>query len=902
MNKKLTYLIAAILMLVCSGRAWSQEFDSADGMLHYNVYDAENFPLNVEVGKTDATAGNITIPAQVTHNGVTYKVVRTCDWAFNWCEALTGITLSEGIEQINGASFEGCTNLASVSLPSTLTTIGGYGFANCSSLKNLVIPGSVVEFSGDTWATFLGVEFNSITFESCAVALPSGLDVTAKNVVLNRNGGRFHGVESVVIGGSATEISNHAFNSCDMLTSFELKSTITCIGKYALWGCSSLKEFTIPSTVTTFGEEAFGYCEFDKLVIEDNPNPLNLGYFSFNAHNAYIGRALTSERGEIFYNNYFDGTLEIGGGVKTLTTQYAKNLEEMKKLVLGSGVQKIEDEALRECRKLADMYVSWKTPLAINENVFLSWEDKPVMPEGATLWVPAGTKAAYQKATGWNLFKNIRPTHYIVTLKTVGTGKVTLDGKTSGEVLVAYNASNIEFTLAAGENYDFAKLNNGTADVYTNASQGATKQGGTYVLPSINGDMTFTATFTEKPKFAITATATGGTATASAAQVYRDRDAYVTFAANEGYELTSVKLNNVEVLSQVQGNKLNITNVQAAQNVVATFTRIHYSISAATTTNGTITLATADAQWGDNTTVTITPAEGYMINTVTVNDVDATSQLSGNTLTISNVRKNITIAATFKLLEYTVSISGVGVTADKMNPKHGESVTITVAEDPDRALTSLLVNGEEQKDNMVGNAYTVSNVSGDITVAATFISTKEFITISEQGFATYACSQDLDFSGSALKAYVAVGYDKNTGSVILSQVTDVPAGTGIYLKAAKGTYKIPYSTSNSYYSNMLAGNTVAEMALPQTSGDKTNFYLDIDEKGAAKFVLADGVVKVGKNSACLQIPTAERNGKSEITTKIFNYVPEGTVNCDVNGDGVVNMQDANIVVNTYLGK
>ena len=47
--------------------------------------------------------------------------------------------------------------------------------------------------------------------------------------------------------------------------------------------------------------------------------------------------------------------------------------------------------------------------------------------------------------------------------------------------------------------------------------------------------------------------------------------------------------------------------------------------------------------------------------------------------------------------------------------------------------------------------------------------------------------------------------------------------------------------------------------------------------------------------------TADGYNSSETVTKTFDLTG-GFDNCDVNGDGVVNMEDANIVVNKYLGK
>ena len=79
---------------------------------------------------------------------------------------------------------------------------------------------------------------------------------------------------------------------------------------------------------------------------------------------------------------------------------------------------------------------------------------------------------------------------------------------------------------------------------------------------------------------------------------------------------------------------------------------------------------------------------------------------------------------------------------------------------------------------------------------ASATATTESIKLTE-GKSTYCSSNDLDFSslGDALKAYVATGYTNSTGTIWMTRVYDVPAGTGIFLKSSTtDTYKNMYLT------------------------------------------------------------------------------------------------------------
>ncbi len=220
--------------------------------------------------------------------------------------------------------------------------------------------------------------------------------------------------------------------------------------------------------------------------------------------------------------------------------------------------------------------------------------------------------------------------------------------------------------------------------------------------------------------------------------------------------------------------------------------------------------------------------------------------------------ENMTVKAQWTINTYSVSITGAGVTADNMNPKYLDDVVITIAEDPDRTLTSLKVNGTEVKDDMVGNKYTIEDVAGNVTVVATFASTKEFISLpASSDMATFSCSQALDFTGvEGLKAYIASGFDGTT--VLLTRVEKVPANTGLLLLGTPGaTYKVPYAETTAYYSNLLKPVLTATTVAQTDGAGNTNYLLgkqgDPEVIGFYK-AKSEGSA-VGAQKAYLQLPS-----------------------------------------------
>ncbi len=132
---------------------------------------------------------------------------------------------------------------------------------------------------------------------------------------------------------------------------------------------------------------------------------------------------------------------------------------------------------------------------------------------------------------------------------------------------------------------------------------------------------------------------------------------------------------------------------------------------------------------------------------------------------------------------------------------------------------------------------------------------KTEITIGSTGYATYCYEHDLDFSEvSGMKAYIASGFSPSKSSLLLTRVTEVPAGEGLYIVGEEGTYHIPFTETDMIYSNLLIGVTTATTISP-TDGSYTNFILANGVHGVAFYSLSEaGELAAGK--AYLQLPTA----------------------------------------------
>jgi len=140
--------------------------------------------------------------------------------------------------------------------------------------------------------------------------------------------------------------------------------------------------------------------------------------------------------------------------------------------------------------------------------------------------------------------------------------------------------------------------------------------------------------------------------------------------------------------------------------------------------NGSITPNNATVNNGDSTTFTLTPATGYHLTMLTDNGLNLTDSVSGDTYTISNIAANHTVVAVFAVNTYsmTASVSGVNgsITPNSATVNYGDSTTFTITPATGYRLAMLTDNGIVVTAGVIGNSYTISNITANHTVVAAF--------------------------------------------------------------------------------------------------------------------------------------------------------------------------------------
>lgn len=115
----------------CTMGAWAYDFE-ANG-IYYGITSTADKTVEVVVGDAQYS-GDVTIPATVAYDGITYRVTSIGEHAFYDCSSLASIVISEGVTSIGDYAFFNCSSLASITLPESLTSIESETFQTVMAL------------------------------------------------------------------------------------------------------------------------------------------------------------------------------------------------------------------------------------------------------------------------------------------------------------------------------------------------------------------------------------------------------------------------------------------------------------------------------------------------------------------------------------------------------------------------------------------------------------------------------------------------------------------------------------------------------------------------------------------------------------------------------------------------
>jgi hypothetical protein len=177
--------------------------------------------------------------------------------AFIYCTSLAAVDIPASVTTFGGNVFDGCTSLASVIMAEGLTTIGYRAFYNCTSLAAVDIPASVTTIEDQAFYTpsleTIHVDEANLNYASVDGVLYDKNKTTILFCPRAKTG-------TLTVPAGVTTIGYRAFDHCTRLAAVDIPASLTTIGIQAFDGCTSLAAVNMAEGVTTIGDAAFSGC------------------------------------------------------------------------------------------------------------------------------------------------------------------------------------------------------------------------------------------------------------------------------------------------------------------------------------------------------------------------------------------------------------------------------------------------------------------------------------------------------------------------------------------------------------------------------------------------------------------------------------------------------------------
>ena len=704
-------------------------------------------------------------------------------------------------------------------------------------------------------------------------------------------------VTSIIVSEGIKTIEDRAFGFNGSMESITLPEGLETIGSNIVWSCGSLKSFHVPSTVTEM-HTTFGWCDaLEEITVAEG----NEVFDSRNNCNAII-KTKTNELLAGCKNTVIPNTVEILAassftflkslteitipeGVKVMRNQiFAKT--SLKSITIPSTMTTIGSFSFDGCEDLTEVTIKCAKPFVIKDDVFTD------VAYGGVLNVPFGTKSLYEGTDGWKNFRNIVEMEnqvveqgYAVFDSETGTLTFKYGEKPAGDNV--YDTDNTDYTWES-QAWDCSQIKKVVFDPSFAAARPKSTTHWFYKSESLTEIVGIEYLNTSE------VTTMRGMFSGCGNLTNLDVHKFVTDnVTNMAWMFENCS--SLKSLDVSKFNTSNVTDLGAMFDNCPSLTNLdvsHFDTGNAKSLNsmfrgcsGLTSLDVSNFNTGNATDVcgmfencsSLKSLDVSKFNTSNVIDLgamfancpsltslDVRHFDTSNAKSLNSMFRDCSGLTLIDLSSFdtnnAINMGAMFKNCNSLTTIHvGEKWNTTNVEDSDEMFAGCekLVGGK-------GTAYdadhvdaTYARIDGGVDNPGYYTGTvSESITISKALQVTYMSDKNLDFTGYPdLKAYVATGYDKSSGTIWLTRVKEVPANTGILLMGEAGDYEIPVKKgeSTSYYMNLFKG-TIEGTTIQTTDGDNTNYYLSNGDAGVG-FYKVQGSVELKPNRAYLSVPT-----------------------------------------------
>lgn len=560
--------------------------------------------------------------------------VTTIDgWAFSYCASLVEISLPKNLKSLKECTFFNCGQLKTIVLPENLEYIGERAFSSSTGtggLEEITFPTTLTEIGANAFGytklvrvvlpdniTKLGKEvfmsctkLEEITFSKgmteipfrCVLNCSQLFKVTIPNTITKIDTWAFSdctSLSSISLPESLTDVGSSVFYNTAITSTIKLPSKLTYIGEGMFSGCKYMTTFTIPNTIKEIKDGAFKHCEnLSEIVIPESVTSIGKSAFAecYSLKEVTIPTSITSISEWCFSDctglqkvNFHDKLLSIG--------RYAFfHCENLDNVQFPKSIKEIIPDAFNSCTSLHNVTL----PSSLER-------------------LGDGTFAGCPNVNKLHINRAIPPLVFI--LQGVKLFGVVEEG--SDCVLYVPKGSKSSYVALAETQYkNFVDIVEEDVDgtvIYQ--IQGASTDGRGKIL--VNGQYLNN----------------------NGCEIEMKTDAVLTFEPNDGYRLKSLKVNDIDVTSQVKNNQYTIENVLQNYVIKVEFGENPVTLNVSTGNGGYVGISV------EKHTVCeckIEIEDGWKINTVQFNGRDVTSEVVNGVYTTPSLSANATLIITFE--------------------------------------------------------------------------------------------------------------------------------------------------------------------------------------------------------------------------------------------------------------
>ena len=241
------------------------------------IYNTDGTASVESIALTEDT--DITIPATVEKDGVSYTVTSIPDNALDFRNIPTSITIPASVTFIGRKVFFSCENLKAIHVAPenpVYSSVDGVLFNKEQTVLIQYPSGREGEYTISSSVYYIEKSAFSGCTASISLIFSEGIEIIEPNTFY-----RSTGLQKIQLPPTLKVIGEDAFFGCVNLVEVNIPDSVTSIGAGAFANCKSLEEIEIPNYVEEIGDSAFYGCE--NLRFAYIPDSLvEVGAYMFN--------------------------------------------------------------------------------------------------------------------------------------------------------------------------------------------------------------------------------------------------------------------------------------------------------------------------------------------------------------------------------------------------------------------------------------------------------------------------------------------------------------------------------------------------------------------------------------------------------------------------------------------